>query len=342
MLGLKDELAVYNGQYLVPDVTLGRLTRVALEEVDGTLQGAVFRHSSGYDPKGANGFTAGPNRMIQGPDGSYYLGHIGVGGLWRIFGVPGEPYTGLQRLSFREEAQRPASFNEMVAMRNTREGFEVEFFRPLEKAPAPEVIALRQWTYIPTNGYGGPEIGAEKLTLRSAMLSKDGRRLRLAVDGLRDNSPPFVERNGYSNRNVGWVVNMRLTGLGLWADQAWYTLNKHRGETSKKPIDLDAGSVSRDPMKYAEGVYRSVCVACHAIDGPQLVGPNFRGLYGRKQKVISRSNGLREMTVDEGYLVRAITDPLADQPEGFPPAMPNPELLNEEARALAKWIMSLK
>jgi len=45
MLGLKDELAVYNGQYLVPDVTLGRLTRVALEEVDGTWQGAVFRHS---------------------------------------------------------------------------------------------------------------------------------------------------------------------------------------------------------------------------------------------------------------------------------------------------------
>ncbi len=191
-------------------------------------------------------------------------------------------------------------------------------------------------------GYGGAEVGLEDLTPKSLALSADGRRLRIAVDGLRDNSPPFVERRGYSNRNAGWVVNIRLSGLGLWADQAWYTLNKHLGKTATTPVELDSGFAVREPIKYAEKIHAAVCAACHAIDGPQLVGPNFRGLFGSKQRVVTRNRGVVEMTADDGYLVRAITDPTADYREGFPPAMPDPGLLPEEARAIVKWLRTLQ
>jgi len=340
--GLQGDLSVYNGQFLVPDVTHGSMTRIFTEKVGETWQGVVFKHSSGYDKKGENGFTAGPNRLIQGPDGNYYIGGIGHGGMWRILNAPGEPYTGLQRLSFRAEEDRPDSFNEMVAVRDTKEGFEIEFFRPLQKAPEPKDLTIRQWTYIPTNGYGGPEAGIEPLVPKSLSLSDDRKRLRIAVDGLRDNSAPFVEQRGYSNENVGWVVNIRLADPTLWANEAWYTLNEHLGETSQSPVGIDAALVSTQPIKYAEKVHAAVCSACHAIDGPQLVGPNFRSLFGRKQNVVNRHKGTREITVDENYIMNSILDPTEDYPEGFVPAMPDPGLLEEEARAMAKWIRTLK
>ena len=342
LTGLMDDLGVYNGQFLVPDVTLGTMTRVFTEEVDGIWQGAVFRHSSGYDPNGVHGFTAGPNRLIEGPDGKYYIGGIGHGGLWRILGPPGEPFTGLQRLSFREKDARPSGFNEMVAIRNISEGFEIEFFKPLEETPTPESLKIRQWTYIPTNGYGGTEVGTEVLVPKSTSLSPDGKRLKISVDGLRDNSAPFVEKNGYSNENMGWVVNIQLKGLSLWSSEAWYTLLKHQGSTSQKPIDKSGSAASKDPIGFAKNVHTSVCSACHAIDGQQLVGPNFRGLFGRKQKVIDRHGKTKQMVVNKAYIVRAIMDPLGQYPEGFPPAMPNPGLLTEEAEAMADWIETLK
>jgi mono/diheme cytochrome c family protein len=341
LTGLKGELSVYNGQFLVPDVTKGTMTRIFNEKVGEIWQGAVFKHSSGYDEAGENGFTAGPNRLIEGPDGKYYIGGIGHGGLWRILGAPGEPYTGLQRLSFRPESERPDSFNEMAAVRDTKEGLEIEFFRPLKSAPEMKDLSMRQWTYIPTNGYGGPEVGLETLTPKSLTLSEDGKRLRIAVDGLRDNSPPFVTRKEYSNENVGWVVEIRLDDPTLWANEAWYTMNKHLGETTQRPIGIDPAMASKEPIKYAEKVHAAVCSACHAIDGQQLVGPNFKGLFGRKQRVLNRNGGEKDITVDEKYIVAAIMDPLEDHRVDFPPAMPDPGLLEEEARAIAKWIKTL-
>lgn len=44
---LDGPLAVYNGQWLLGELTLGRLNRVFLEEVEGVWQGAVFLHSGG-------------------------------------------------------------------------------------------------------------------------------------------------------------------------------------------------------------------------------------------------------------------------------------------------------
>lgn len=338
--GLSGELSAYNGQFLVPDVTLGTMTRIFTEKVGDVWQGAVFKHSAGYDKAGENGFTAGPNRMIAGPDGKYYIGGIGHGGLWRILGAPGEPYTGLQRLSFRDKL--PEGFNEMVAVRDTKEGLEIEFFRPLKTAPEMNGLSMRQWTYIPTNGYGGPEVGLETLNPKSLTLSEDGKRLRIAVDGLRDNSPPFASQKGYTSENVGWVVDIHLNDPTLWANEAWYTMNKHLGETSQRPVGIDSALAAKDPIKYAEKVHAAVCSACHAIDGQQLVGPNFKGLLGRKQRVVNRYDGEKDITVDENYIVASILDPLEAHRVDFPPAMPDPGLLEEEARAIAKWIGTLK
>ncbi|MEM8495993.1 MAG: PA14 domain-containing protein, partial [Planctomycetota bacterium] len=64
----------FAGQMLMAEITLGGLRRVALQEVDGVWQGAVFRHSQGFE--------AGLNRLAWGPDGALYVGGMGGGGNW--------------------------------------------------------------------------------------------------------------------------------------------------------------------------------------------------------------------------------------------------------------------
>ncbi len=310
--------------------------------MDGFWQGAVFLHSGGHDAEGRAGFTAGPNRIEQGPDGNYYLGQIGCGGLWEFQGVPPKPHWGLQRLSFKQEADFPSGFNEIVAVRDVMDGLELEFFAPLERELVkPDGFLIEQWTYIPTNGYGGPNVGTEKLKATAHELSADGRRLRLTIPGIRDNSPPFISDKAYSNENVGWVVHLKANGLGLWGDEAWYTVHKHQRSEANRPLALVTESAAKNPEAYAASLYQAVCAACHSLNGPLLVGPNLTGIHGRKQTVI-RDGKEFEVTIDDDYLLRALKDPLVEHPKGFAPAMPELGLDDTERQAMLLWLKARK
>ena len=340
--GLKGALSAYNDQWLMGELTLGRLNRVFLEEVEGVWQGAVFLHSGGHDAEGQIGFTAGPNRIVKGPDEKYYLGHIGHGGLWQFLPKPNEepkPHYGLQRLSFVSDV--PADFNEMVAIRDMPGGLEIELFKAIDQSQLDGIqFATKQWTYIPTNGYGGRNFGEEGLEITKKQLSKDGKRIRLTMPGIRDNSPPFVTHQKYSNENVGWVIEVKLKNLQLYKDTGWYTMIRHQGggNTQLVAAGLD---VKKDPMKYAQAQYKAICAACHTLDGNRLAGPSFKGLFGKKQTVI-RDGKKVTVTVDDDYLLRSIGTPLAETPEGYPPAMPALNLSVLEQKALVGWIKTLK
>jgi len=344
LTGLKGALSIYNDQWLMGELTLGRLNRVFLEEVEGVWQGAVFLHSGGHDAEGRKGFTAGPNRIVKGPDQQYYIGHIGHGGLWRFLPKPGEepkPHYGLQRLSFVSGDELPADFNEMVAIRDIPGGLEVELFRAITRSQFDSInFATKQWTYVPTNGYGGRNFGEEALEIAGKELSKDGKRIRLLLPGIRDNSPPFITQRNYSNENAGWVIEVKLGGLSLYKDIGWYTMIRHQGGGSKAVVTAGL-SVEKEPKKYAEAQFKAICAACHTLDGNRLAGPSFKGLFGKKQTVI-RDGRKVEVVVDEAYLTRAIATPLAEVPEGYPPAMPALNLLTSEQKALVDWIKTLK
>ena len=341
--GLKGPLEAYNGHWLVGDLTLGRINRVFLEQVAGVWQGAVFLHSGGHDPEGKSGLTAGPNRIVRGPDNKYYIGHIGHGGLWRFLpkkGEPPKPSWGLQRLSFVTPDKIPADFNEMVAVRDIPGGLEIEFFRPIsQKQLAKLELAVDQWTYVPTNGYGGRPFGQEKL--EASIASITGKRMRLKIDGIRDNTPPYLTHKNYSNENVGWVIQLTLKGIGLYRDQAWYTMIHHQGGGASSALAKDASSVEINPVAYAKAQHKAVCAACHSLDGSRLAGPSFKGLAGREQQVV-RDGKTITVKVDRDYLQRAIRTPLADIPVGYPPAMPNLGLSPAEEKAMVDWILSLK
>jgi cytochrome c oxidase subunit II len=84
------------------------------------------------------------------------------------------------------------------------------------------------------------------------------------------------------------------------------------------------------------------CPTCHSVDGSALVGPSFKGLYGRKQVVVDSKGKEREMAVDDAYLARAIQDPGFETVKGYPPAMPKSPLTDAELKQVIEFIKTLK
>ncbi|GIF10181.1 RICIN domain-containing protein [Actinoplanes teichomyceticus] len=197
------EEGVFAGQMLIGDVTYGGIQRAYLEKINGEYQGALFRLTQGLE--------AGVAELSLGPDGAIYAGGLGAGGNW---GQTGKLKYGLQKLS----PNGKNSFD-MLAMRAKPGGFEIEYTQPLSTETANALAArytLRQWRYQPTAGYGGPKIDEQTLTVTSASLSADRKKVTLAISGLE----------------LGHVVHLRsprpfssTTGETLWSTEAWYTLN---------------------------------------------------------------------------------------------------------------------
>lgn len=78
------------------------------------------------------------------------------------------------------------------------------------------------------------------------------------------------------------------------------------------------------------------CVACHTIDGSALVGPTWKGLFGKTETMDNGSTAL----VDETYLKDFIRNPQARVVKGYTPIMPKIALTDDELNALVAYIKS--
>lgn len=83
------------------------------------------------------------------------------------------------------------------------------------------------------------------------------------------------------------------------------------------------------------------CIACHSLDGSAKVGPTLKGLFGRKESVVTAGRE-RAITVDDEYIVRSIKDPNADVAKGFPPIMPAIPMSDEEMHEIVEHLKTLK
>lgn len=190
----------YKGQLLHGDVTNGGIKRDFLEKVNGAYQGAVFRFSQG--------FTAGVNRLVWGPDGALYVGQVGMVGGWSW---KGNQY-GLEKIRYNG-----SSTFEMLAIRAKPDGFEIEFTEAVAaEALDLALIEVQQWRYEPTASYGGPKLDLTQLTPESMQLSENGKRLLLTIPGLMENHVIYFKLNED-------LKNQK--GNSLWSSEAWYTLN---------------------------------------------------------------------------------------------------------------------
>ncbi|MFE6527355.1 family 16 glycoside hydrolase [Streptomyces rochei] len=198
----------FAGQMLIGDVTYGGLQRAYLEKVKGQYQGAVFRYTQGLE--------AGVNRITMGPDGAIYAGGLGADGNW---GQAGKLKFGLQKLT-----PNGGDTFDIQKMRAVPGGFDLTYTQPVSDETAAKLAErydVRQWRYTPTADYGGPKIAEEELSVSSATLSKDGRTVRLRLDGLKPDRVVHVR----SPRPF-----TSAAGEALWSTEAWYTLNEMPGK----------------------------------------------------------------------------------------------------------------
>ena len=250
---LQGTFAAYNGHILMGDLTTGTFLRIFLEQVNNVWQGVCFRHSGGTaSGDGSGGFYGSPNRLVLGPDGSYYIGEIGAGRSWQYYdGFD----NGLQRLVPKFEASLPEHFNEMLAVRAITGGLEIEFLKPLPESVINNTgnYSIKRWTYVPTYDYGGQKLAQTELSVTSATTVNSGKKVRLSIGNLKDadDTQNFtitgVKDDDYGNRgnvtghnkNVGWIVHCIFDPVydhdndastpntkGLWTGEFWYTMLK--------------------------------------------------------------------------------------------------------------------
>lgn len=84
------------------------------------------------------------------------------------------------------------------------------------------------------------------------------------------------------------------------------------------------------------------CIGCHSLDGSKVVGPTFKGLFGKSDKFDDGSS----YTADEAYLKESILDPQAHIVGGFPKPSPMPsyqgQLSDQEIGDIIEYIKTVK
>jgi len=80
------------------------------------------------------------------------------------------------------------------------------------------------------------------------------------------------------------------------------------------------------------------CVACHSLDGSVVVGPSFKGLFGKREEMASGEKVL----VDETYLRASISDPQKQVVKGFSIQMPVTPMTPEELNHIVELIKAIK
>jgi cytochrome c oxidase subunit 2 len=83
----------------------------------------------------------------------------------------------------------------------------------------------------------------------------------------------------------------------------------------------------------------NLCTTCHSIDGQPGIGPTFKGLYGRNEKLTDGST----VAVNDAFIREKILQPEAKIVAGrFEQEMPKTDLTPEEIEEIIEYIQTLK
>lgn len=198
----------FAGQLLVADWQNCLLTRVVLEKVEDTWQGAVFPF--------VKGFASGANRMVFAQDGNLYVGGC-KNAAWAALGPKD---ASLDRVSYTGKLPF-----EVLQVKAIPDGFLLTFTEPVDRelASDPEAYDVVQFRYAYREKYGSPRFdqdGKENsmtpIQVVAADVPKNGRTVRLRLKGLKEGYVTMVRCLDVENDR----------GDSLREDTFWYTLNR--------------------------------------------------------------------------------------------------------------------
>jgi cytochrome c oxidase subunit 2 len=79
---------------------------------------------------------------------------------------------------------------------------------------------------------------------------------------------------------------------------------------------LAAAPVKKDEGEGLAIIKNNACTGCHSLDGGKLVGPTFKGIWGKEETILVDGKP-RQILADSAYLYKAIVDPDAEIVEGY-------------------------
>jgi hypothetical protein len=155
----------YAGQMLIGEMNRARIIRLALEKVDGQLQGMCVPFIDD------SGLQKGNNRLAFAPDGSLWVGQTNHG--WA-----GD--QGIQRISWTGKTPL-----DVLEMRLTKTGFDVVFTRPVDAASAQaEAWKLKRYDYDYHPAYGSKQHDVENVPVTAVKFSPDRKRASIELGSL--------------------------------------------------------------------------------------------------------------------------------------------------------------
>jgi cytochrome c oxidase subunit 2 len=102
------------------------------------------------------------------------------------------------------------------------------------------------------------------------------------------------------------------------------------------------GSVSEDPIVRGEQLAQQFgCLACHSVDGAEMTGPTWKGVFGSTEQLTDGTSVL----VDQDYIYRSVREPGFQIVMGFDNVMPptiGADLTDEQIADIIAFIGSLK
>lgn len=146
------------------------------------------------------------------------------------------------------------------------------------------------------------------------------------------------------NKHVvqGFQPNMMPSFSGQLSDEDVSSLIAFiRGLTGEASVAPKQEAPAGTPVERGKLVYQvKACIGCHSLDGSAVVGPSFKGLFGKQEKLSDGST----VTVDEAYITKSIREPQAQIVAGFETKAPMPmmPLSDEELKDVIEFIKSAK
>ena len=197
----KGKFGPFREQLFVADQTHSVINRCFLEKVNGYYQGACFPF--------VKGFGSGNVPVVQASDGSLFSG-----GTDRGWGARGGKRYALDRVVWTGKTPF-----EILEMRIRKDGFELEFTKPVDKESAEslESYEMKTHTYIFQGKYGSPRVDASTPSIKTAKLAKDGKTVRLVIEGMQ---------RGHVHELKSAGVRSKEENHPLLHDMAYYTIWK--------------------------------------------------------------------------------------------------------------------
>ena len=189
----------FENQMFVTDQSYSTVMRCYMEKVKGHYQGVCFPFLEGFG-SGSLGLELTEN------------GNMFVGGTNRGWGSRGRKPFAVERVNWTGKVPF-----EVLEMKAKPDGFELVFTEPVDQDTAESLDSYRMttYTYIFQSAYGSPEVDHTEPKITKAVAAKDGKSVRLYVDGLQEGHVHELHSDGVQSR----------TGLSLLHPEAYYTLN---------------------------------------------------------------------------------------------------------------------